>query len=190
MASLNRVRCEWTGSGVVGPAVTTFYFASTATGFSADLQTFFQAVKALITDDMTVTVPNTGDIIADSNGDLQGVWTDSGGSTTTGTNAGAYVAATGIRIKWVTGGIFHGRRVIGSTFLTGCVGGTFEADGTPQASSVSTVLTAASALIAAQTPDMVIWSRPSPKSAADGESNAVVGALVPDKATWLRSRRV
>lgn len=190
MANLKRLRAAWSGNGVVGPGVSTFYFTATATGFPADLQTFFQAVKSNFPSSVTITVPNTGDTIDETTGALQGVWTDAGGSTTVGTGSGAFAGGVGMRCRWITGGIHNGRRVIGTTFLAPMVNLAWDTDGTPGAATVSGIQTAASALVSAVTPDMVIWSKPTPPSGSDGESNAVVAALVPDAISWLRSRRV
>lgn len=172
---------------MTGPGLTTFYVTSTATGFPADFQTFFQAVKALIPTSVTITVPNAGDTLDATTGELSGSWTDAGGSTTTGTNAGAFVAGTGLSIKWATNGIVNGRRVNGRTFICPVAGGSFETDGTPQASTVSAVQTPATALITALAPDFVVWHRP--VGGAGGNPNAIVSALVRDTASWLRSRR-
>lgn len=190
MANIKRVRVTWSGSAVTGPGVSTFYFTAGATGFPADLQTFFQAIKTGMTTGVTISVPNTGDTIDETTGALSGVWTDSGGGTTTGTNNLLFVAGTGIRVKWVTGGIHNGRRVVGSTFLCPLVGAAFDTDGTPTATTVSNFSTAASALVSAVTPDMVVWSRPTPAAPNSGESNAVLAAVVPDATSWLRSRRL
>lgn len=190
MANLKRVRCTWTGPGVVGPSVTTFYFTSGATGFPADLQTFFQAIKAGFPDDVIVTVPNTGDLIDETNGHIGSVWTDSGGSTTTGTSSSVFAQGSGMRVNWVTGGIHNDRRVIGTSFLVPLASVAFDTTGIVSSTHVATVQSAASALVSAVTPDMVIWSKPSSEAAADGESNAVLAAIARSAATQLRSRRV
>lgn len=190
MADIKRVRCVWEGAGVVGPAVSTFYFTSTASGFPADLQTFFQAVKSALPDDVQVTVPNTGDIVSDTNGVLTGVWTDSGGSTTNGTDTGTFAKGSGVRIQWVTAGIRGDRRVIGSTFLVPCAGSVFNTGGIVASGALGVLQTAASALVSAVSPDMVVFGKPHSKAAADGESNPVLAAIVRSSPTQLRSRRV
>ena len=189
MANLKRVRVTWSGAGVVGPGLSTFYFTSTATGFSAQLQTFFQAIKSLFPPSVTVTVPNTGDLIDASTGALAGVWTDSGGSTTVGTGSGNFALGTGMRVRWVTGGIHKGRRVLGTTFLVPCVSLAFDTDGTPGPSTITVIATAASALIAAAGAGFQIWSKPTPPGGSDGVSNQVLAAIVPDTPSGLRTRR-
>lgn len=190
MANLKRVRCSWGGSGTVGPSVTTFYFSSTASGFSAALQTFFQAIKADLPNNCTVTVPNTGDLVRETDGVLQGVWTDSGGSTTTGTDSGAFQRGSGFRIEWVTAGIRNGRRVTGTSFVVPACSLAFDTDGFLGAATAAAVTTAASALLSSTTPDFLVWSKPHSKAAADGSSHPVLGVNVPLEPTQLRSRRV
>lgn len=189
MADLKRVQVAWSGAGVTGPGLSTFYFTSGATGFPADLQTFFQAVKSLLPTSVTIDVPNTGDTISEATGALTGVWTDSGGSSTVGTASGVFVAGTGYRVRWVTAGIRGGRRVVGSTFLCPATAAAFDTDGTPTAASLTVVRNAAIAYAAAVTPDMHIYSRETAPGAGDGISSAVLASTVPDKASWLRSRR-
>lgn len=188
MADMKRVRCTWSGSGVVGPGVSTFYFASTATGFPADLQTFWQAVKVVLPTSVTITVPNTGDTVDVATGALSGVWTDAGGSTTTGTNAGVFAGGVGMRVKWHTAGIVNGRRMTGSTFICPIAAGSFDSDGTPLGTTVTALQNAANAFVTATTPDQVIYHRPT--LGVGGISNPVLSATVPDAVSWLRSRRL
>jgi len=190
VATLKRVRCDITGTGVVGPSVATFYFVQSATGFSTDLQTFFQAIKGNFPSGLVITVPNDGDTIIDTTGVLNGAWTDSGGSTTTGTGSTNFAEGSGFRIKWNTAGIRGGRRVKGSTFIVPAVSAAFTTGGLLASATQTAVQTAASALVSASGTDMVIWGKPHSLEAADGESNIVTSASVPVQPTQLRSRRV
>lgn len=190
MANLKRVRCDISGVGVVGPSVATFYFTSAATGFSADLQTFFQAIKGNFPIGLTVNVPNTGDLVRETDGVLQGVWTDSGGSTTTGTGNTVFAEGSGIRARWVTGGLRNGRKILGTTFIVPAVSAAFTTGGLVAAGTITNVATAQAALIAARGSSMLIWSKPHSKAAADGASNAVIAGFCPVTPTQLRSRRV
>jgi hypothetical protein len=189
VANLKRVRCPWDGGGVIGPSVSTFYFSATASGFSADLQTFFQAVKGWLPDDVTITVPNTGDIINEVNGELTGVWTDSGGSTSTGTQTANFALGAGARVTWVTAGIRGGRRVSGTTFLVPIASSAMDTTGRISSGATASITTAASDLVTAQSPDFMVWGKPHSKAAADGESNAVLAGFCRTVPTSLRSRR-
>lgn len=190
MANLKRVRCDIAGTGVVGPSVATFYFTSTATGFPADLQTFFQAVKGLFPTGLVVTVPNQGDLIRETDGVLQGGWTDSGGSTTTGTGSTNFAEGSGVRIRWTTGALRNGRKITGTTFLVPSVSAAFTTGGLVASASVTVVAAAGTALIAAQAAHIVVWSKPHSKAAADGLSSPITAASCPVQPTQLRSRRV
>lgn len=172
---------------MVGPSVSTFYFDSSATGFPASVNTFFNAVKGNIPDDVSVSIANTGDLIDSSSGALTGVWTDTGGTTIAGTNAGGYLLGSGARINWVTAGVRDGRRVVGTTFMVPYCAAT--GTGVVDPTAVSTLQTAGSALVTAQATHMMIWGKPHTKAAADGVANAVVAAIARSLPTQLRSRR-
>lgn len=164
---------------------------------NAALITFFNSLKGFFTAGTTWTIPNNGDSLDETTGALTGAWT--GGTTTavTGTASGSnYIAGAGARIVWTTNDIFARRRVKGATFLTGMNAIEFQVDGTPQATTVASVLTACNALITAM-PLMAIWSRPVPVQPPTtpptfsrlGASHIVLGGFLNDKASWLRSRR-
>lgn len=190
MANLKRVRCDLTGTGVVGPSVATFYFTSTATGFPADLQTFFQAIKGNFPSGLVITVPNQGDLIDVSNGVLQGGWTDSGGSTTSGTGSTTFAEGSGLRIRWGTGALRNGRKITGTTFVVPAVSAAFTTGGLVAGATVTANVAAGNALIAAQAVNFVLWSKPHSKAAADGSSHAITSCACPVQPTQLRSRRV
>lgn len=190
MTSILRMRAVWGGSGVTGPGVSTFYFAQSGSGFPAAVRTFFEAVKANIPSSVTITVPNDGDIINDTNGELAGSWSEpSGGGITTGTFSGDYSQGVGIRCVWTTAGIYRGRRVKGSTFIVPIGGALFGTNGQLDPATQAIFQTAASNLVAS-TADLVVYSRFSDVDThTDGESNLVTSATVPSLVSWLRSRR-
>ena len=74
--SMQRMRCLWSGAGVVGPAVTTFYFDSTSSGHVTAVANFFTAIAARIPNDCSILVPNTGDNMLETTGAIIGGWTD------------------------------------------------------------------------------------------------------------------
>lgn len=189
MANIKRVRVAWSGGGVTGPGVSTLYFSAAASGFPADLQTFFQAIKAGIPSNVQIDVPNTGDLIDETTGALAGVWTDSGGSSTVGATGAVFAQGAGLRVRWVTGGVHNGRRVVGTTFIVPISSIACDTSGTVENTYRGVVNTAASAFVSAQAGDFVIWSKPTPAAPSSGESNAVLAAVVPDPVTGLRSRR-
>lgn len=188
MAILDRIRCTWTGTGVIGPAVTTFY-GDLATALAlSDLVTFFNGCAAFIPIGTTVTVPSSGDRIDDATGDLAGVWADAGGGAVVGSGSGSFALGVGARIVWNTAGTFGGRRVRGSSFIVPLVTAAYDGPGALTATAVTQLQNSASALVTAAAPGLLVWSRP--KLTVPGESNAVTSATTPDRVSWLRSRRI
>lgn len=187
MTLMNRVRVTYAGGVVVGPAVSTYYFAQAHTGFVADLFTFYDAVKDRFPNALTWTIPNTGDVIDADTGELAGVWTDGSATGGSGLATNQCPAGVGLRVVWNTLGTTNGRRVRGSTFYVPLDATMYGTDGTLSA-SISQWQTAAAALVTNSSNGMLIWTRP--RANAAGGVNSVISATVPDKVTTLRSRRV
>lgn len=190
MTAILRMRVAWGGAGVTGPGLSTFYFDQAGSGFPADVRAFFEAIKANIPSNVTITVPNDGDIIEDTTGALTGAWSEpSGGGITTGTFSGDYPQGVGTRVVWNTAGIYRGRRVKGSTFIVPIGGALFGTSGFLDPATQSIIQGAADTFVASGSQPLV-WSRPSDVApATSGESNAVSSATVPAAVSWLRSRR-
>lgn len=198
MAVIARMQVTWQGVGVTGPAISTFYFGGPSmTGAPAAVVTFFNAIKNFFTADVSWTIPNTGDSLDPSDGSLQPGWSVSGGATVTGGASGHnWAQGVGTRLVWDTTDIFARRRVKGATFLTSMNAIEFQTDGTLQTTTVNAIAAAGVALVAAR-PDMVVWSRPKfvkpatvpPTLLRPGAAHIVSSAHVPDKVSWLRSRR-
>jgi len=187
MANLARVRVSWSGPAVVGPGISTFYFDEAGSGWTADLATFFNVVKAWIPVGTSMTVPNNGDLIDAASGELSGTWTDGSTSVIGGTGVGNYTLGVGCRVVWATAGLTNGRRVKGSTYIVPILNAQFEGSGALVAAFVSSLDSAADALVTAQAGTFVIYTRP--VNGAGGKSSAVTAANVPDAVSWLRSRR-
>lgn len=187
MIVLARMRVTWTGSTVVGGGVSTFYSTVPTSGFKTAVAAFFTAVAGLVPTTCTWTIPSSGDTINDDSGDLSGTWSEAGAdSTVVSTLAGAYPNGVGARVVWRTSGIRGGRRVTGSTFIVPLASGSFQADGTLTDANVTTIKNAATTLLGAV--PLRIFSKPHPGT-DDGLSSPVISVTVPDKVTWLRSRR-
>ena len=186
MYPMDRVRVEWGGGATTGPGLSTFYFA----GASADpgaLYAFFNALKGAFAPGITWTIPNNGDSIDSETGDLVGAWSATGGGVINSTGAGSFTRGAGFSVVWNTAGIFRGRRVRGRTFMTGLYGGAYDGNGEVGTATVSAATTAASALIAATSPNLGIWSRP--RLGTAGEFNSITSSSVSQDVSWLRSRR-
>lgn len=188
MANLGRLRCTWLGNGVVGPGLSTFYFDAANTGAATAVLNFFTALNpVLMPSGLQITVPNNGDIIDSATGALIGAWTDPGtGGTFSATGTGAFAMGVGFRVAWTTNGIHLGRRVRGSTFICPIMGAIYDSAGTIANATVMSASAAAQTL-ATSAPAFKVWSRP--RGTTPGVSSAMTGGSVPDKISWLRSRR-
>ena len=189
MANLDRLRVEWNGSPVVGGGLSTFYAAAGGgAALQAAMVTFINAVKVNFTNQLSWTVPAGGEVIDAGTGAAVGAW--AGGTATTiianGTSQ-PHAAGVGFRIVWDTASFSRGRRVKGTTFMVPLLSAFYENDGSISGTLISQVNTACAALILAGHP--VVWSRPTAPGASNGGFATVVTGQVPDKVSWLRSRR-
>ena len=187
MATLHRLRVPWTGSAVVGPGLSTFYFSGTMTGKPAAVVAFFTAVAGAIAPGVTWTIPSSGDDLDDSTGQLLGAWSASGGGTVVSSGTGVFAAGVGARVVWETGNVHLGRRVKGSTFLVPLSAAQYQADGTIVNATSANLQAAGAALVTATTPDFRIWSRPN--ALGQFAVSSVTAATSPDQVSTLRSRR-
>ena len=195
MANLARIPVTWGGETGL-PGLSVFYADAAVSTAVAALSTFFGALKVNWPNGQTWTVPGAGDIIESTTGALVGTWTMSGGSTINGTGGSvAFTAGTGCRVRWLTTGITNGRRVRGSTFLTGMVATVYNVSGQVSSGIVSNLQTAANAIVADGS--FRVWSRPYTFDPAHpgvptraGSSNAYTAATVLAPLTSLRTRRV
>lgn len=188
MTEMKRYRVEWSGGGLVGPGLSTFYSKPDSSVGEADaILGFFDAIKSSITTAVTITVPSAGELIEDTTGVLSGTWSDPGtGGVVVGTSAENFVMGTGARVKWVTGGIHGGHHVNGATYICPLGISSFAGSGQLSDPFKVTLEAAADAMLDAA-PTLCIWSRPKPGQA--GTSFVISDAVVADKVSWLRSRR-
>jgi len=188
MGDIYRVRTVWSGSPVVGPTVSTFYLGGGSIGFLADLHTFWGAVGGRVPAGVTFFTSNTGDVLEDTTGEITGTWTDGTSSTISSTGTGAYAAGVGARMVMSTDGIRTKRRVKGSIFLVPLVTSCYQADGTIDGAILTGLQSAAAALYTGLQPEWKVYGRPH-KGSNDGIQSTVLSVTVPDKVSWLRSRR-
>jgi len=189
MASLSRVRVGWTGAAVVGPGVSTFYTAGDGATLQAALRTFFTAIGGSFPNlKGQWDFPSEGEVIDSATGELTGAWTGAtAASIPWSSNNAVWVNGVGTRIVWNTSGFLRGRRVRGSTFLVPLSLATYDTDGTI-AGAVLTQLKAAADALIEDVPELTVFSRPT-AAGGNGGSTPVTAASVPDKISWLRSRR-
>lgn len=183
---MKRIKVEWTGTGVEGPGLSVMHFQDllTPSSVTSRVNAFFAVAGIFLPVGTTVRVPNGGDVIDPTTGELTGTWGSSGATEHEGDTEGAYAGGVGLRCVWQTGAIRGGRRVRGSTFICPIGAVCYDVDGTLTTATVDAMQTAASNLAGV---GMAVWSRPRPGLA--GAEVQVSSALVPDKVSWLRSRR-
>jgi len=167
--------------------------APTAADLTA-IKNFWNALVAGLPNTLSLQVQGTGDIIESTTGQLTGVWAATQPAAVTGTSASGYAAPVGTLVHWLTPGIVNGRHVRGTTYIVPTVN-QFEPGGTPVATWLTTLTTAATTLWGALGTDFSVYARkydPPPGSSnphRDGSIHAVTGVQVPDKSIVLRSRR-
>jgi len=183
--TMNRVRVLWQGFPGA-PGYSNHYVGSLTTAQTA-IRAFYAALVTYLPNNLTITVPNTGDQVEEATGKITGVWTGAAQAVVTATGTGNYSGASGAIVNWRTGAIVNGRRPIGRTYLVPLVSGSWDANGTLATATQAGIQTAADALIVALAGELKIWSRPKPTIA--GANVTVVTAQVPDMAAVLRSRR-
>lgn len=185
MVTMRRLRVSWDGLGGL-PGLSTFYYGVASPNVS-DCVAFFNAIKGLVPNTLTWTIPSSGDELDEATGKLTGSWLGTGGGTVTGTVAGQpYAAGVGARVTWRTGVVHNGRRVQGRTFIAPLTIGSYDTSGTITTSYLTTLQTAAAAY-AASGVAKGIWSKG--RTDTDGLYAAIMSAEVPDVVTSLRSRR-
>jgi hypothetical protein len=178
--------CTWQ-TGVQGGAGMSVFYSAFGTDMTPALNTFWGAIKATFSDEVSVTVPTNGDVIDESTGLLTGAWTGGTGSVNSGSAHSAYAAGTGAFIKWNTATVIAGHRVKGRTFIAPILVNGYDTNGTIIGSYLTIIQNAATTLAATGQP--VIWHRPPVIGSPGGAVAAVVSATVPDKTTSLASRR-
>jgi hypothetical protein len=187
MANLARVLVTWAGVPVTGGGISSFFFDEAHEGFQADVAAFLTAVTGLCPAGLAITVPTSGDLVDIATGALTGTWSEGSGTVINTSSGVAYAAGVGMRTTWRTNGIRNGRRVVGSTFLVPLVTSAYQTDGTIVNATREAVQAAAEDLVVASGANMKIWSRP--VNGSGGQASTVLEAVVPDKVSWLRSRR-
>lgn len=186
--ALQRLRCEWAGSGVEGPGLTTFFAEADGTvAISVGAAGFFTALRSRIPTGTTIFVPNGGDVIDEVTGTLIGTWGTSGGTTISCNGAGSFAGGVGARVVWETDTIRAGRRVRGSTFVVPLVVSSYESNGTLDSVAVTNLNTAIADMLVQVPTQMRVWSRPRP--GLNGAGVQVARGVAPDRVSWLRTRR-
>lgn len=184
-----RYRPEWLTPG--GPGVSTFHFleGNNVQDFVDGVRLFFSAIATLLPDDVTVQFPAEVEDINDQTGELTAILSVTPPASVTGSSTSSFAAPAGARVRWVTGAIVRGRRVIGTTFLVPITSAAYQTDGSLGSAQRTTILNAANALRTVAGASLAVWSRPSTTGGSDGSAHGVISASVPEQVAILRSRR-
>lgn len=180
--NLHRVRAGWSGAGVVGAAISTFYWDATDTVFVGKIASFFTELAAGLYGGTSVNIPTSGDDIDSVTGEITGTWTDPGGHTVTGTNNSGVIDGVGALVHWGTGVIQNGRRVQGTTFLVPWATGGFGPDGRLKTDNYDIISSAAASLIGAGAGKFMFWSK------KQGAISITTGTPIYSP-SWLRTRK-
>lgn len=184
---------QWSGSRIGSGATVFNFMAGSGPSYEPDLvaaavRDWFEARKVALPNDVTITYPREAKIIDAENGTLSVVPPVSPLASTVGTYANEFSAASGRIVRWTTGAVVHGHRVIGHTYLVPS-GGVYENDGNIYASTITADNPAHEALIddceSAGNP-LAIWTRPKP--GRSGALSQVVSGVTLARPVSLRTR--
>ena len=153
----------------------------------AGLATFFGAVDGLLDTSVSWTIATDGREIDETSGTLTGAWSDATAQTGSGASSGQAVPdAAQILFRWATNSVVNGRFVKGHTYVPG-LSSTFVSDGNIAAAQVTTLTTAAAALVANTAVNLGVWHRPT--GGSGGNWLTATGGTVWSEFAVLRRRR-
>lgn len=184
----SQYRALWSTPGG-GSGFTVLNFQDVANNTDAQdladmVQVFFDAIKGVLPDDVTVAFDNEV-LVLDLAGVLQSVYPVTPPASVVGINSTSFNRAAGLRIDWSTGHIVAGRRLTGRTYIVPVGSSVFDTTGLVTSANVTAVQTAAQALITASSSNaaLVVWSR------THAVAWAADTASVPTKGAILTGRR-
>lgn len=194
MPNMYRVPFVWQGwSGA--PGYTTLFFDdSTGTAQQAVditrafLNTCAGTSQVMLPTGITINGPSAVDTIEPGTGSLVNSTPVSQPAVIVGAGTGAYAAAAGACVSWLTSAIVNGHRVRGRTFLVPLSVSAFDTSGTLSSTLITAINSAVTTLLAAS-PELLVWRRPVSQAAGGGGTHPVLVGKVTDKAAVLTSRR-
>jgi hypothetical protein len=161
MPSVRRLRLNYSGAGIVGPAVSTFYFDA-AVGTAVQAVTAVQLFMTSIRNDLSSTLGWQLETDIDTLDATSGVLTnvESAGTTANTGNNGFEILppATQGRVNLLTGVIVANRQLRGRLYIPGFTEGV-NTNGGPVAGTQTLVNSAATTLAGDANAQWVVWSR-------------------------------
>lgn len=199
MTTLIRVRAVLSGFNG-GPGLSTFYFATGGAVGSPEcleaanrVRAYFNNMASNIPTGQTVTVNPQVDLLDDLSGALQGSIVVAAPAVVTGTSTFARAPiSTAVLVRFLTGQVIAGRRLVGRSFLSPVTIEDVAADGSFSSSNAANYAASAALLgttIVTATVKHRVWHRPNALTGAAGSSSDVTGYALGTKLAVLRSRR-
>lgn len=192
--ALYRVKTRWTGF-TGSPGYTILHFSAPteptltrAQEVHGAVQTFMSGISSYLPSAARLTVETGVEIINETNGMLENVFTVTAGTAISGTVTGGFSSATGACINWNTTEVRNGRRVRGRSFIVPLAATMYDTDGTLTPTVLAGLQGRADTLVGGGW-DLQVFKRPTVKGATDGDAATVVSARIADKTAILRSRR-
>lgn len=201
MPQLGIVRTRWSGT-TGGPGLTQTAFRDVTNADVTNTQAqaavnavraFWEAIKAYLPNEVTLTVDPVVDIYDLISGQL--VATTTAGTppaVVSGTDSSNYPMGAGIKINLQTAVIRDGRRVRGAIFMVPAGGGAYSAAGLVATTPKTTIGTAGSTMrgsFATAGIEILVWSRPTSTTSNDGDVAIVTAIEANEKTAILRGRR-
>lgn len=200
--TLGIVRTAWAGTSG-GPGLTQLAIVE-ATGAAITVsqaqsavnavRTFWDGVKGILPDNITLTTSPVVDFYDEVTGDLTGTTTaTTPPASVTGTSTASFAMAAGVKVNLNTGVIRNGHRVRGAIYIVPASAAVFTTDGAVTSASRVTINSAGATLTGALVTaglNLVVYSRPrvipTPRV---GAFAAVSGVETNEKGAVLRGRR-
>jgi len=199
MATVSTVTAVWQGF-TGAPGYSRFNFAELAN--ASAVQAAVNAVRTLLStggvswlSTWSVSVQSLVQHHDLASGDLTGEATaGSSPAAIAGTLAPStvYAGGSGLVVNWITGAFWNGRKVRGRTFIVPAVN-VYSNDGTITSGVQTAWQNAGNVFAATSGITPVVWAKKfddsDPPQQVAGASFPITGALVPDRAAQLRTRR-
>lgn len=187
------IRTILSGNAAVGGGVQTFAFSDPVDDLAAAalvnaVDTFWSAVAANLTFDITLSVEANPSRYAASNGVLQEVFTAAAPGPVTGSVSTDPVArSTQYLIRWATADIVDGRVIKGRTYVPACPASQIRDDGTVEPALIAIIDALGEDLITDSGGLLSVWHRPI--AGAGGSEHLVTGVSGWNEWAVLRGRR-
>lgn len=192
MASILRTRAVISGETGL-PGLSTFYWLdasptpTTATAALAGVRAYFEAVKAYLSNGVTVNYDTAVAVLADGTGALQALETATAQTATTSSGSSDMPPANQLGLLLNTATVVNGRILRGRSFLGPLTPDAAGSSGTIGSGARTALLAGGAALLAVSAVDLAVWHRP--QNGSGGIAVACTGVGASEKVWVLRSRR-